>query len=184
MARIVWDARTPCGNVRPGAGPLPMRFANAGLPDRSTGTAGAMPAMSCRSPPGGGWFVSAATRVRGERRAPRVVHAVAAPAGQSGRNETRLIITASTLCARRRAHALQFLRFSGIFALGAFHARSVAPAWRHSCGYRTEDDLKGLSRYRVASTAIAKRQLKQCNRFCVGCCPPGTRPSHLGAGPP
>jgi len=78
-------------------GLMPWLRANAGLPDRSVGARGFVPVMPCRSPPGGGWFVSAVTITRGEVRVLPFVHADAAPVGLAGRNETQLIITASTL---------------------------------------------------------------------------------------
>ena len=53
-----------------------------------------------RSPPGGGWFVSAVMTTRGEMRAPVSDQATKTPAGLLGWIETRLIITASTFRSR------------------------------------------------------------------------------------
>lgn len=116
MARIIWDARAASGRISS----VPRAFANAGLPDRSIGTRGAKPCLSCRSPPGGGWFASAVRTTRGEMRVPANVQADAAPTGQSGRNGTRLIITASTLSRGGGRFSPGSPHGGGILASGAF----------------------------------------------------------------
>lgn len=51
-------------------------------------------------------------------RAPQIVQADATPVGQTGRNETRLIITASTLWRGEQARAQQLPHENGVFASG------------------------------------------------------------------